>query len=94
VRSLPQTDKTLTETIKPVGFDGDVLLVAAQFWYDSYGNVWRPNGDGTTESNILRDTFQGLRHRSDFMANTRGYQGVHPIYQMFSQTHTDVRVPA
>ena len=74
---------------RPAGFDGDVLPVATQFWYDSYGNIrFLPNGQQSDTVILFHDAFKGLGYWSNFMSDRSTYQGVAfdtHIYQMFSQ---------
>jgi glucan 1,3-beta-glucosidase len=77
---------------RPAGFDGDLLPVVRQYWYDSYDSVRNlGNGQQSDIVVLLHDAFKGLVYWSNFMPDRSIYQGVAfdtHIYQMFSQ---DVR---
>ncbi|EJD39940.1 glycoside hydrolase family 5 protein [Auricularia subglabra TFB-10046 SS5] len=74
---------------EPAGFYSSQLLqVATQYWYDSYGNVRYPYGNSTQGNTVLmiHDAFQALTHWNGFMGTSSGRQGVAMdthYYQMF-----------
>lgn len=74
---------------EPAGFYSQQLLdVAKQFWYDSYGNIRYPFGTSQQGNTVvmIHDAFQPISYWDDFMSPP-DYQGVildTHVYEMFS----------